>query len=74
MVFEKIAEMIAEKMDCEVSAVTADSKFNEMGIDSLDFMEMLMQLEEEFGIEIDMGEEKLETVGQLVALIEAKQA
>ena len=59
MVFEKI------KMDTE---------FSTLGIDSLDVMELLMNLEEELGTEIEMGENKVNTVGDLVKLIEEKQA
>lgn len=72
MVFEKIAAMLAEKLECEVSEIEMDTKFEALGIDSLDVMELLMNVEEEFGAEVEMGENKVNTVGDLVALIEAK--
>ena len=51
-----------------------DTEFSTLGIDSLDVMELLMNLEEELGKEIEMGENKVNTVGDLVKLIEEKQA
>ena len=68
MVFEKIAAMLAEKLECDAA------EFSTLGIDSLDVMELLMNLEEELGTEIEMGENKVNTVGDLVKLIEEKQA
>ena len=73
MVFEKIAALLAEKLECEVSEITMETKFADLGIDSLDVMELLMSLEEELGTEIEMGENKVETVADLVAMIESKQ-
>ena len=71
MVFEAIAEVIAERNDCDPSTITPDMKFSDLGIDSLDTVEMLMNLEDKIGQEIEL-EEKVETVGDLVAYIEAR--
>lgn len=71
MVFEAIAKLIAERNDCDVSEITADSKFQDLGIDSLDTVEMLMKLEDEIGVEVEL-DQKVETVGELVAFIEGK--
>lgn len=71
MIFEAIAELIAERNDCDPSEITMDSKFQELGIDSLDTVEMLMTLEDKTGKEIDL-DEKVETVGDLVRYIEEK--
>lgn len=71
MVFEAIAELIAERNDCDVSEITMDSTFKELGIDSLDTVEMLMNLEDKIGKEIEL-EQKVETVGDLVRYIEEK--
>ena len=49
MVFEKIAAMLAEKLECEVADIKLETEFSALGIDSLDVMELLMNLEEEFG-------------------------
>ena len=64
MVFEKIAAMLAEKLECDAAEIKMDT----------DVMELLMNLEEELGTEIEMGENKVNTVGDLVKLIEEKQA
>ena len=72
MVFEKIAAMLAEKLECEVSEIKAETKFETLGIDSLDVMELLMNAEEVFGKEIEMGEGKIDSVGDLVQMIESK--
>ncbi len=74
MVFEKIAKMLAEKLECDVADIKLETEFGTLGIDSLDVMELLMNLEEEFGTEIEMGENKINTVGDLVKLIEEKIA
>ena len=71
MVFEAIAKLIAERNDCGVSEITPGSKFQDLGIDSLDTVEMLMKLEDEIGVEVEL-DQKVETVGELVAFIEGK--
>jgi acyl carrier protein len=72
MVFEAIARLIAEHNDCDVSEITMDSKFSDLGIDSLDTVEMIMNLEDEVGYEIEL-DEKVETVGDLVRFVESKK-
>ena len=71
MVFEKLAAIIAEHLDCDAASITAGTTFEELGIDSLDTVEMVMKLEEDLGVEIEM-DEKLATVGELVKFIESK--
>lgn len=73
MIFEKIAGMIAEHFGTDISTITEDTTFESLGIDSLDTVEMVMQLEEDLGIEIEL-EEKMATVGALAKFIEAKMA
>ena len=73
MVFEAIAELVAERVEKDVSEITMDSKFQDLGIDSLDTVELLMNLEDKLGIEVGL-DQKVETVGDLVAFIESKQA
>ena len=69
--FEKVAELIAEHVDCDVQSVQVDTRFADLGIDSLDTVEIVMQLEDKLGKEIEL-DQKVETVGELVAFIEAK--
>ena len=71
MVFQAIAELIAERNECAVSDIRPKTTFAELGIDSLDTVEMLMNLEDQFGVEIEL-DEKVETVGDLAAFIERK--
>jgi acyl carrier protein len=69
-VFERIVKLIRENIN-DTEAVTEDTTFESLGIDSLDTVEMVMQLEEELGIEIEL-EEKMATVGELARYIESK--
>ena len=73
MIFEAIAELIADRNDIDVSEITPDSRFEDLGIDSLDTVEMLMDLEDRIGFEVEL-DEKVETVGELAAFIERKKA
>ena len=73
MVFEKIAALIAEHVGCDVSEITLDTTFEALGIDSLDTVEMVMQLEDELEVELEI-ESKLATVGELVSFVESKMA
>ncbi len=73
MVQEKIIEMLAESTDTDASEITADTKFTDLGIDSLDMTEMAMDLEDEFGITLEMRPE-LDTVGKLAEEVEKLQA
>ena len=72
MVFEAVAELIAERVECDVAEITMDSNFHDLGIDSLDTVELLMNLEDKLGISIEL-DQKIETVGDLVSFIESKQ-
>ena len=69
MVFEAVAKVIAERIDCAVSDIKAESTFKALSIDSLDTVELLMNLEDELHVEIDLNE-KVETIGELVKFIE----
>ncbi len=72
MVFEAIAELIADRTERDISEITEDSTFRDLGIDSLDTVELLMNLEDKLGMEIEL-DRKVETVGELVAFIEEKR-
>lgn len=71
MIFEAIAKLIAEHNDCDVSEITMDTTFVSLGIDSLDTVELLMNLEDTIGREIEL-DQKVETVGDLVRFVESK--
>lgn len=65
MEFERLAKAIAEVLDIEESTITPDSKFvDDLGADSLDILEIVMGIEEEFGIKIPTDStENIKTVG-----------
>lgn len=73
MLFESIVKVIAERTDRDPSEITMDSKFSELGVDSLDTVELIMNLEDEIGVQVELTQ-KVETVGDLVKFIESKQA
>lgn len=72
MFFDAIAEVIAERTGCEVSAIKPESTLTELGIDSLDTVELLMNLEDKLGIEIEL-DQAISTVGDLEQFIQSKQ-
>ncbi|NLV49260.1 MAG: acyl carrier protein [Clostridiales bacterium] len=72
MVFEKIAAMLADRIGCDVKELSMETKFETLGIDSLDVMELLMLMEEEFGTDIEIGDAKLATMADLVGLVESR--
>jgi len=69
---DKIKEVVAEQLDVSVDEIKEDSKFVEdLGADSLDVVELVMALEEEFDIEIpDEDAEKILTVADAIKYIE----
>ena len=64
--FDKVKEVIIDKLGVDESAITEEAHFvNDLGADSLDTVELIMEFEEEFGIEIpDEDAEKILTVKQ----------
>ena len=70
-IFEKIKNIIVEQLQVSEPAITEDASFiDDLGADSLDLVELIMALEEEFGIEIpDADAEKVVTVGDVVNYI-----
>lgn len=71
MLFDQIAEVVAEHLDCEKDEITKDSTFESLGIDSLDAVELVMELEEKLGIQLDLDRD-LENIDELVKFVEEK--
>ena len=69
--FEKIQSYLAAQLDISADEITRETTFESLGIDSLDTVEMVMDLESELGVDLEM-EEKLNTVGELVDFVESK--
>ncbi len=71
-VAEKVKKMIVEQLEVNESEVVPEAKFiDDLGADSLDIVELVMALEDEYGIEIpDEDAEKIETVGDAIKYIE----
>jgi acyl carrier protein len=70
--FDKIKEVIIDKLGVEEDSIKSEAHFvNDLGADSLDTVELIMEFEEEFGIEIpDEDAENITTVGKAVDYIE----
>ncbi len=72
--FEKIATLMADQLGVDKSSITLESEIiKDLGADSLDVVEMLLDLEKEYGVEItDEQAADIKTVGDIVKLIESK--
>ena len=73
MVLEQVKAILAEQFDVEEDKITADTDLQEdLGADSLDVVDLLMSIEDEFEVEVPDEEiENIKTVGSLVSYIEA---
>ncbi len=74
MVFEKVRQIICDQLDLEEDVVTMEASIlDDLGADSLDVVDLVMSLEEEFDIEIpDEQVENIKSVGDIVKYIEAE--
>ena len=69
-IFNKVKSIVAEQLGVDEEEITLDTSFEDLNADSLDIVELIMALEEEFDIEIpDEDAEKLTTVGAAVEYI-----
>lgn len=75
MVFEKIRDIVVEQLDVDADKVTLNASITEdLGADSLDVVDLVMSLEEEFDMEIpDEAVENIKTIGDIVKYIEDNQ-
>ncbi|MFO1162519.1 MAG: acyl carrier protein [Reyranellaceae bacterium] len=70
---DRVSTVVASKLHIDPTAITAAASFDELAATSIDMVETIMSLEDEFGVEIsDRDAEKLQTVGDVVTLIHAK--
>ena len=70
--YEKLVNYAAKQLELDPSEITPDSSFESLGIDSLDIVEMIMDLESELGVELDLEDQKISTFGELAAFIDSK--
>ena len=73
--FERIRSYLAEQLDVAPESMSRATTFDSLHLDSLDMVEMIMDMEEELGVDFEMeGDMKLETIGDLADFIEEKLA
>jgi acyl carrier protein len=70
--YEKLVDYISRQMDIDVTEIKPDSTFESLGIDSLDIVEMVMDLESELGVELEMEDQKITTLQELADFIDTK--
>ena len=70
--FEKLANYAAQQLELDIAEITPDSTFESLGIDSLDIVEMIMDLESELGVELEIEDQKIATFQELADFIESK--
>ena len=75
MILEKIQNILAQQFEVSADSISADTNIvDDLGADSLDVVELIMSVEDEFGVQIsDDDAAQLATVGKIVEYIEAKQ-
>ncbi len=70
---ERIKTYLSEQLDIPAEEMSEDTTFESLHLDSLDMVEMMMDMEEELGVDFEMdGEMKLNTIGELANFIDAK--
>ena len=70
--YEKLVNFAAKQLELDKDEITPDSTFESLGIDSLDVVEMIMDLENDLGIELEMENQKIATFQELADFIESK--
>lgn len=71
MIGEQLIALLAEHTGKDAAEITMETTFESLGIDSLDTVELVMNLEEKLDLELEL-DEKVATVGEMIALLEAK--
>ena len=70
--YDKLVSYASKQLELNADEITKDSTFESLGIDSLDIVEMIMDLESELGVELDLEDQKISTFGELADFIESK--
>lgn len=69
--FEKIREYLSKQLDIPAESIEESTTFESLGIDSLDIVEMVVDLEDELGVELELSD-KITTIGELSEFVESK--
>ena len=70
--YEKLVSYAAKQLELNPDEITPESTFESLGIDSLDIVEMIMDLETELGVELEVEDQKIATFKELAEFIESK--
>lgn len=70
--YEKLVSYAVKQLELNREDISPDSTFESLGIDSLDVVEMIMDLENELGVELEMENQKIATFQELADFIESK--
>ena len=70
--YEKLVSYAAKQLELSPDEITPDSTFESLGIDSLDIVEMIMDLESDLGVELEVEDQKIATFQELADFIESK--
>jgi acyl carrier protein len=70
--YEKLASYAAKQLEIDIDDISPNSTFESLGIDSLDIVEMIMDLESELGVELEMEDENITTFQELADFIDSK--
>ena len=70
--YEKLVSYASKQLELNAEDISRDSTFESLGIDSLDIVEMIMDLESELGVELDLEDQKITTFGELADFIDSK--
>ena len=70
--YEKLVAFAAEHLELDPAEISPESTFEDLGIDSLDIVERVMELEGELGVDLEVEDETITTFGQMAAFIESK--
>ena len=70
--YEKLVAYAAKQLEIDAAEITPESTFESLGIDSLDVVEMVMDLESELGVELELEDQKIVTFGELADFVESK--
>ena len=75
IILERIRNLIAEQCDVKIEAIDKNTTLDDMGVDSLESVELIMEIEQEFKVEIpDEDSASLDTVGKMTAYLNARAA